>query len=224
VDRKTIVDGLYLCHARIVNAPIHPSSWAYTEPKTQYNYDPEKAKSLLKEAGWSPGADGILTKDGQKFTFNLLTYPEFAKDYPLAMQDNWKKVGVDATLQPMDFAAIFAPLYLSGKFEAFAFQMPIGTYPDPSYPLAGYFGSALNRNKYNNPKVDALIKQAADTADETRRKQSYADLIEQLAQDAPHIWPVMPNDIWVSTAKVKLPEADLAFLLFVNVKDWARPG
>jgi peptide/nickel transport system substrate-binding protein len=178
----------------------------------------------LKEAGWTPGADGILTKDGQKFSFTLLTYPEFAKDYPLAMQDNWKKVGVDATLQPMEFAAIFAPLYLSGKFEAFAFQMPIGTYPDPSYPLAGYFGSALNRNKYNSPQVDALIKKAAETADGTQRKQSYADLIEQLAQDAPHIWPVMPNDTWVSTAKVKLPEADLAFLLFVNIKDWARPG
>ena len=135
-----------------------------------------------------------------------MTFPEFAKDYPLAMQDNWKKVCVDATLQPMEFAAIFAPLYLSGKFEAFAFQMPIGTYPDPSCPLAGYFGSALNRNNTGNPKVDALIKQAANTGNEAQRKQAYADLIEQLAQDAPHIWPVMPNDIWVASAKVKLPK------------------
>jgi peptide/nickel transport system substrate-binding protein len=224
VDRKAIVDGLYLGHARIVNGPIHPESWAYSEPKTQYGYDPEKARSLLAEAGWTPGADGILTKDGQPFSFTLLTYPEFAKDYPLALQDNWRKVGVDAKLQPMEFAAIFAPLYLTGKFDAFAFQMPIGTYSDPSYPLNGYFGSALNRNKYNNPKVDALIKEAADTADEGQRKALYADMIEQLAEDAPHMWPVMPNDIWISTNKVKLPEADLAFLLFVNIKDWARQG
>src|SRR5262249_38731118 len=39
-DRKAILDSLYLGHARFVNAPIHPSSWAYTEPKTQYPYDP----------------------------------------------------------------------------------------------------------------------------------------------------------------------------------------
>jgi peptide/nickel transport system substrate-binding protein len=221
-DRKAIVDNLYLGHARFVNAPIHPSSWAYTEPKTQYPYDPDKAQALFREAGWTPGSDGILEKDGQKLSFNMITYPEFANDFPLALQDNWRKVGVDAKLVLMDFAAAFAPIYLQGKHEVFAFQVPIGTYPDPSYPLAGYFSSALSRNKYNNPRVDALIKQAAEARDEGERKQLYAAMTELMAQDAPHMWPVMPNDIWAMTNRVKLPEQDLAFLLFVNAKDWER--
>jgi peptide/nickel transport system substrate-binding protein len=222
VDRKAIVDGLYLGHARIVNAPIQPGSWAYTEPKTQYPYDVEKAKSLLKDAGWTPGPDGILMKGALRFSFTLLTYPEFAQDYPLAMQQAWRKIGVDATLKPMEFAAIFAPLYLAHKFDAFAFQMPIGTYTDPSFPLAGYFGSALNRNGYKSAKTDSLIAQGAATSDEVKRKQSYADLTEQLAQDVPSFFPVMPNDIWVYSSKVKLPAANLAVLLYVNAKDWER--
>ena len=43
---------------------ILPNSWAYNPNVPTYRYDPAKARLLLADAGWKPGADGILTETG----------------------------------------------------------------------------------------------------------------------------------------------------------------
>jgi peptide/nickel transport system substrate-binding protein len=138
------------------------------------------------------------------------------------VQEQWKQVGIDCKLNQMDFAAMWGPIYLAKKFDAAALHVIIGIYTDPDYPLGGYFHSRLNRNSYNNPKVDELIGKATATLDEAERKRLYAEFQETMAQDAPHMWVFMGNEIWAMSNKVTLPNKDLGFLLFTNVKDWAR--
>jgi peptide/nickel transport system substrate-binding protein len=219
VDREGIVKNVQLGHGRVVDTAIHPSSWGYTEPKTNYEYDVDQAKALLKEAGWAPGADGILVKDGQPFRFEMST---FMPDYPIPVQEQWRQVGIDCQLKQMDFAAMWGPIYLARKFEAAGLHVIIGIYTDPDYPLGGYFHSRLNRNAYKNPKVDELIEKATATLDEGERKRLYAEFLETMAQDAPHIWVMMPDEIWATSNKIDLPDKKLGFLLFTNVKDWER--
>jgi peptide/nickel transport system substrate-binding protein len=221
IDREAIVKDVLLNHGQVVDTAIHPSSWAYTEPTTNYEYSPDKAKALLAEAGWTPGSDGILTKDGQRLSFEMST---FMTDYPIPVQEQWRQVGVDAKLNQMDFAAMWGPIYLARKHEAAGLHVIIGIYTDPDYPLGGYFSSTLNRNAYKNPKVDELIGKATATLDEGERKRLYAEFLEILSQDAPHVWVEMPNEIWAMNNKISLPDKKLGFLLFTNAKDWTRTG
>lgn len=63
----------------VANIPESPVSWNY--PKDAdipvFEYDPEKAKKMLKEAGWEDtDGDGILDKDGKKFSFTIKTNQE----------------------------------------------------------------------------------------------------------------------------------------------------
>ncbi|MFH4134978.1 ABC transporter substrate-binding protein, partial [Acinetobacter baumannii] len=66
------VDTALKGYGTVANVPIHPTSWAYTEEGVnKYEYNLDKAKKLLDEAGWKAGSDGIREKDGQKLK---LTY------------------------------------------------------------------------------------------------------------------------------------------------------
>jgi peptide/nickel transport system substrate-binding protein len=221
IDREGLAKDLLLGHGKVMDTAIHPTSWGYAEPTTNYEYSPDKARALLKEAGWNPGPDGILVKDGKPFSFEM---PTFMTDYPVPVQEQWKQVGIDCKLSQMDFAAMWGPIYLAKKFDVAALHVIIGIYTDPDYPLGGYFHSRLNRNSYNNPKVDELIGKATATLDEAERKRLYAEFQETMAQDAPHMWVFMGNEVWAMNNKVTLPNKNLGFLLFTNVKDWARTG
>lgn len=222
IDREGIARSLLLGHGQVVDSPISPTSWAYAEPDTHYDYDPTRASALLQEAGWEPGADGILVKDGQPFQFTALTFTTFMESYPVIMQEQWRQVGIDATLEPGEFAAIWGPRYLTGEFDVFAIHQPYGIYTDPTYSLGGYFSSALNRNSYESEEVDRLIEAATATVDEAERAGLYAELQEVLVQDAAHFYVVSPNEIWATSSQVQLPPKDLGFLMYTNAKDWER--
>src|SRR5690606_31600737 len=73
LDRKTIVNTFYEGYGQVANVPVSPTSWAYTDEIGSTEYDPEKAKQLLEEAGWKVGSDGIREKDGQKLTVYYFT-------------------------------------------------------------------------------------------------------------------------------------------------------
>ena len=219
VDREAIVKDVLLGHGQVNDAPIIPASWAHVQPKTRYEYDTAKAKQLLSTAGWTPGPDGVLAKNGEPFKFELTTFM-LPSTYPEIVQQMWKQVGVDATINRMDFGAFWGPQYLARKLRVAGLHVLTGIYTDPEYPLGGYFFSRLNRNGYNNPKTDELYFATQSSLDETTRKQRYADYVEQLSQDAPHMWVASPNEIWARSTRLKLPNTRLGFLLLTNVKDW----
>jgi peptide/nickel transport system substrate-binding protein len=74
VDKGEIVRIVLLGLGRVSTGPFVPDSWAYNKDVAPCEYDPKKAKELLKDAGWSDkDNDGILEKDGVKFEFTIIT-------------------------------------------------------------------------------------------------------------------------------------------------------
>src|SRR6202022_4473559 len=98
LDRPTIVRTLLGAEAAVTPTPMTPASWAYNSNVRPYPFDPETARKLLAEAGWTPGADGILQKDGQPFRFTL-SWGKDPKMDPAAVfvQQYLKKMGMDVT-------------------------------------------------------------------------------------------------------------------------------
>ena len=136
IDRKGIINSLLYGHGTTFNAQAHPSDPLYPKDLNTYDYNPEKAKTLLKEAGWSDSNnDGILDKNGEKFTFTI-NYPTGNKTRELSapiIQKNLQDVGLDVNIVQGDFNSTLAILQDESKTYdgvlmggSFSPQLPYG--------------------------------------------------------------------------------------------------
>jgi peptide/nickel transport system substrate-binding protein len=220
-DREAMLKNIVLGKGKIVDSPMHPVMWAYGEPTAKPTFDPAKAKALLAEAGYTMGADGFLAKGGQRLTIKMATYMP-STTYPEVVQAQWKQVGVDVQIDRTDFAAYWGPKFLARRFQAGGQHTATGIFSDPSQTFSFYYLSRNSPGNYKSPEFDALFGRALATADRAQRKQLYAQATEILMSDAPAIQLVMPDELWVSTSKVKLPDKKMSVNMMFNVKDWER--
>ena len=188
LDRKKYVDTALKGYGTVANVPIHPTSWAYTEEGVnKYEYDKEKAKKLLDEAGWKVGSDGIREKDGQKLNLSYFG-PSSAKDSDLLIpiaKENYKEIGVEFNPEFMDFNTMLSKVN-KGDYDLASVSTPITS--DPSETAGEYLSTANETSLgYKNAKVDELIQKGIETVDIEKRKPIYKELYKELSDDPPVI-------------------------------------
>lgn len=73
LDRQAMVDQVLNGDGKVADVPESPLSWNYPKSKVPtFDYNPKKAKQLLKEAGWEDhDGDGYLDKDGKNSHLKL---------------------------------------------------------------------------------------------------------------------------------------------------------
>jgi peptide/nickel transport system substrate-binding protein len=113
-----------------------PAQWAYPNPQllNQYPYDRNKAESLLREAGYSKGADGFYAKDGKPISFTIQTNAGNKQRETLAQiaSEQYKQIGVDAKTRFGNFQELVTKLTAgSPEIEAVIIGWSLGTEPDP---------------------------------------------------------------------------------------------
>ncbi|PEO56926.1 ABC transporter substrate-binding protein [Bacillus toyonensis] len=188
LDRKKYVDTALKGYGTVANVPIHPTSWAYTEEGVnKYEYDKEKAKKLLDEAGWKVGSDGVREKDGQKLKLSYFG-PNSAKDSDLLIpiaKENYKEIGVEFNPEFMDFNTMLSKVN-KGDYDLASVSTPITS--DPSETSGEYLSGVNDKSLgYKNAKVDELIKKGIETVDIEKRKPIYKELYKELSDDPPVI-------------------------------------
>ncbi|XRW95003.1 ABC transporter substrate-binding protein [Serratia sp. PAMC26656] len=185
LDRQKLITVVYQGYGTVANQPISPVSWAY-DPQgiNPYAYDVNKAKQLLDQAGWKPGADGIRQKDGKKLELTLLVTKKLLNDalVPIA-KDNYRQIGVLLKPQVLDFNALLAQRK-AGNYDLAS--LSTSSLNDPHDGVRDYI-SQVSETGYNNPQVDKLIGQANATLDIEQRKPLYHQLYQTLAEDPPVI-------------------------------------
>jgi peptide/nickel transport system substrate-binding protein len=167
---KTILDGL----APVAHGPIQPVSWAYTDRITRYPYDPARARTLLDEAGWRAGPNGIRQRDGRPLAFTLITQAGYAirENIAQAIEHQLRDVGVDVRVELHDGTAISA-LWFEGKFDAMLhwWQMPA----DPE--ITTFFAAdrtppaGRNINYFKDDALTALLYASDRSVDRAERTQ-----------------------------------------------------
>lgn len=187
LNRKDIVEGIYGPYADVINIPESTVSWAYTDENIEkYEFDLEKAKALLDEAGWKVGKDGIREKDGEKFKINFAA----TADNPVVdallpiMTQNYKELGIDIVAETLDFNAVMDKSN-TGDFEMFFAAW--GLTPDPDNTVYTTKGSQ-NDTGYSNAKVDELMAKGKKTMDVEQRKQIYKEMYQEMNKDLPVIF------------------------------------
>ncbi|MGW6426179.1 ABC transporter substrate-binding protein [Nocardia sp. NPDC055053] len=100
LDRKQLVDTVLGPQFKVATSTLASATPAYADLSAQLPNDPAKAKSILDQAGWVPGADGIRTKNGERLSFSVTFSQVFAGNQAILelVQQQLRQVGVDLTL------------------------------------------------------------------------------------------------------------------------------
>lgn len=193
VDRQSLVDNIYLGYAEVAQGSQPRISIAYAPDRitTNYTFDPEKAKSLLAEAGWvDSDGDGIVEKDGQPLSFEVM----YASGSPTtdsvvaAMQEMWLNVGAQMTPNPVDFGQVLVPA-LTDTFDfqvcLLGFNWDPTADQSPMYSTSSY-RAGFNAMKYSNPQVDELFTDASKELDEPKRIDLLVEAANIVNEDLPN--------------------------------------
>lgn len=222
LDRESVVDAIFGDQANVIDIPQSTVSWAYpdNEEFVHYEFNPEKAKQLLEEAGWKVGNDGIRVKDGVRLSLKFLaSSPNSVNDalVPI-MIENYKNIGIDLKAEQMEFRTLIEKQSEAkeGKFNyhlAFlAWELTAD--PDPS-SVFGTNGSS-NKTRYSNTKVDTLMNQALNEFDLEKRKSLYNELYNELSNDLPYIFLYQRKNMDVFLSRVKGMEGTTPYRTFIS--------
>ena len=218
-DRARILKDVWDGRGQIVNGPLSPGSPEFNARIPVPEYDPARAMRLLSEAGWHPGPDGILQKDGRRFEFSVLSHPGASRNMAIVYQDYLKRIGLDARIETVDFPTFLGVRIRPGQFQAASMEMVAGPDPDPSFQLAR-FQCGASLVGYCNREVDALIAKTRNTLDRGERTRIFLRLQEIFARDLPIVWIVTPHDLQLASAKLVLPDHPTETLLMMNLRHW----
>ncbi len=209
LDREAVVAAAFGGHANVIDVPQSSVSWAYPEDGTytKYNYDPEKAKALLEEAGWKVGADGIREKDGERLSLKFLaSSPNSLNDVLVPiMLTNYKDIGIEVKSEQMEFRTLIEKQNEAkdGKFSYHLAFLAWSLTPDPDpSDVFGTTGSS-NRVMYSNPVLDDLMKKALNEMDRNKREELYTDVYKELSDDLPYIFLYQRKNMDVYLTRVK---------------------
>jgi peptide/nickel transport system substrate-binding protein len=213
VNKQSIVDNLFLGYATVLDSPAAPTIQGYA-PAGEFPYDPDLAKQMLAEAGWTPGDGGVLQKDGVSMKFTINTAEgEYPKDIQVveAVQADLKAVGCDVEIWKVEAAARWDYLRLPPD-EAEYDMLIFGFNPsngDLGYHLNSLFRTNTDRTVrpnvwnlmwYTNPDVDDLLNQADHSVDEAARYDLLGQAQKLIWDDVPMIWLYVP-DLLVAASK-----------------------
>ncbi|MDD1724688.1 MAG: ABC transporter substrate-binding protein [Methanospirillum sp.] len=193
INRQDLVDYVLEGVGEPATSLFPPEFYWGNKNIQQFPYDPEKAKAMLAEAGWTDSNnDGILEKDGEKFSVTLVTYPERAELPQMAeiIQDELKDIGVDVEVKSVDIDTS-ENLKNSGDFDMYLGGRSLMNAPDPDWILmADYHSSGSFNNGYGpyhwkNAKLDSLLEEARTLTGNEARKKLYDQAQEIINDEAP---------------------------------------
>ena len=193
IDKQEIIDGVLLGLGRICTGPFVPESWAYNEDVRPISYDPQRAKELLKQAGWvDSDADGWLDKDGQIFEFTIITNQgnEQRKQTAEIIQHRLKAIGMKVNIRILEWAVFLDKFVKPRQFEAIILGWGLSRDPDcfdiwhSSKTRPGEF----NFISYSNPQVDSLLEEGRRIFDREKRAQIYRQVHKILYEEQPYLF------------------------------------
>jgi hypothetical protein len=166
IDVDQLIEFVLYGEGQRVSGPYYASTVFYDPETPLVPYDPDGAERLLAEAGFRPGPDGVLAKDGQRLAFKLITNngnPSRRAIMTIA-QDAWKKLGVDVVTQAFEWTVFLEEFVNPGEFDAVVLGWSGGAL-DPDLFQIWHSSQAgkyqLNFAGYRSAEADRLIERSA---------------------------------------------------------------
>ncbi|MBV8163175.1 MAG: peptide ABC transporter substrate-binding protein [Candidatus Eremiobacteraeota bacterium] len=186
-----------------------PISWAFNPHVMHYPFDPAQARALLTQAGWSPGPDGIMTKDGKRLSFNISAAAGGATGEATEqiVQQQLKAVGIDAKIKNYPAELLFAPgqdggILQSGKYDAGFYSWVASDDPDGEvslYSCDQFAPSGQNDMFWCDRTLTNALLAARATYDMAERKRDYGIAQAEVASQSATIVMWFQRQIYVTS-------------------------
>lgn len=181
IDSESIAKDLFGGLAQVINSYLPPFMFGYTDNVTKYEYDPDKAKSLLKAANvpssWAP----------EMISQSILV---ISKQITEAIASFWSDVGIKIKNSSLE-QGIITKRSAARDYDMYATYV---TRIDPSQMTARFWRSDGASNLSNYSGADALIDQITAESDPNKQKDLYAQLQQKLSDDSPASWTVAVSE------------------------------
>jgi len=186
INRQSIIDGAMFGNGTPIGSHFAPHHPAYVDLTDQYAYNPEKAKALLKEAGFPNGFEATLK----------LPPPSYARRGGEIIASDLKKIGINLKIIPVEWGA-----WIKDVFKATNYDLTIVSHTEPMD--IGIYGREKYYFNYKNPAFKAIIEELNKTTDTKGRYALLGKAQKLLADDAVNgfLFQLAKSGVW--NAKLK---------------------
>ena len=203
IDKKAIVDRILFNTAQPMDGPVSPKVFGYAKMDHQFDYNPEKAKQLLKEANFDFSKTISMRTPNGRYLFD--------KQVSEVVQAYLQAIGVKVELRTYDW-----PTYVAGllkpieESELEVFLLGWGPlFLDADMALYGQFTTEVNPPKglgssfYTNPAYDDIMKASRKAQDPKERLALLKQASEMVWDDCPWIWLHVEKFVLAYSSKIK---------------------
>ena len=191
INREQIAEAAAFGNAEATQDPI-PSSNAWNYGYAPYEYNPEKAKELLAEAG----AEGM--------SMEIMPTTQYEESIRVAqvLQAQLSAVGINATIRTLEWAE-WLEEEGAGNYDTYVCSWNGLVDPDDFFYAQHKTGEVFNFTGYSNPSVDELLQQGRTAQDRGEREGIYAEINRVIVDEAPYVYLYNPLNINVYQTYVK---------------------
>lgn len=219
IDREAIVDAVLLGQGEAAYGPLQRNIYNH-DAVERYDYDPDRARTLLENAGYVLGDDGFYYRNREKagFVLSVGAGDTVRLDIAQAAAQQLKEIGIDVTVEvpaQVDWGRQMA--YLIGWGSPFDAD-------DHTYKVFGTDKGA-NYSGYSNAQVDRYLMQARQSDDPAVRREAYGKFQEALALDPAYAFICYIDANYVAKSDIRGIHADTVMGhhgvgIFWNVEEW----
>ena len=203
VDRQKLIDEVLFGQASVVNGPLSPSAPGAAQTGGGIEFDPEGARKLLAESGWTDrDNDGFLDKDSNndgtldRLNLVLLTNKDNPEREEIARRitESWQAIGIDAVVRSESWSSLSGTILPSGDFNALLAEWNHGPWPVFEPLWHSRVGeSGQNYLSYTNPEVDASIDALNKESEQSIRHDLIGKTCRLIREDIPAVYLYAPK-------------------------------
>jgi ABC-type transport system substrate-binding protein len=190
IDMEKMIRYLLYDQAEPITGPFLKQTRYYDHGLEPLPYDPEAATELLAEAGYLPGPDGWLQKDGNPLRFTLISNQgnDIRQAILSIAQDSWRKIGVDVRIDVLEWAVFIQERINKLDFDAVVLGWSMGIDPDlyQIWHSSQTGPNQLNFVGFENREADDLIVAIRQEYDMERQIAFCRRLHEIIAEEQPY--------------------------------------
>lgn len=194
IDRATLVRSLFGTEGEVPAGATARAQWIWSDSIRQVPYDTALARRLLEARGWRMGPGGVRFKGDAPLRFTLLypTTSRLRQDAAVLLQAQWKPLGVDLRLQPLEFT-LFEQRSVRKAFDATFQARTLDASPASVVQLFGSEGvRQSNYGSYQSPAFDSLARRAIAAPTRDAARPLWREALGTLNEDAPAVFLFSP--------------------------------
>lgn len=219
INKKALVENILQGTAEVAAGPTPPAfAWAYNNDLSPYPYNPDKARRMIREAGYADSDLTFYVTEGGSGMLDPIPMGT-------AIQADLAKVGLNVSIETYEWNTFLGKVNpgLEGKADMAEMAwmtndpdtLPFLTLRSDAWPDKGGFNSGY----YANSEVDRLLEKARVSTDQDTRARLYKEMQEIVYEDAPWVFVANWKQNAVSTANVKNFKLQPSFFLLLHDVD-----